>query len=303
MDPAEFSNVASYLNISLQSLLDIYTDKIVAGWAKMASSIDSESGKPEKCIFLGEDRKSCTIYPVRPNQCRTYPWWPRLLLNESNWSAEAVVPDSDVEGRKWTAEFGGCEGINSIEATAISPLIVSRNLELSTLYNSMLPMATFLTQEEEKKKFLIKTEVIQAVTKSTKGWIKDFVVKYNLCPFAESVFVHGNIRYVVFMGRTREEIINLIKFEMLHLLTTPEEETATTLIVLPFSFSDFEEYYEFALELEDDIVPEIEKYMRPEYTNKDFFHQQKVDSKNKLSTLLKKRKRDYMDPEKEIQVL
>jgi hypothetical protein len=104
------------------------------------------------------------------------------------------------------------------------------------------------------------------------------------------------------MGRTKDEIINLIKFEMLHLLTTPEEDTATTLIVLPFSFSDFEEYYEFSLELEDEIIPEIEKYSRPEYTNKDFF-QPKAESKNKLSSLLKKRKRDYIDPEKEIQVI
>lgn len=70
MDPAEFSAVAAYLNISIKSLLLNYSEQIVGGWAKMTNKKDT-SGNPDKCIFLGEDRKSCTIYPVRPNQCRT----------------------------------------------------------------------------------------------------------------------------------------------------------------------------------------------------------------------------------------
>lgn len=31
-------------------------------------------GKEFCCIFLGEDSK-CSIYPVRPLQCRTFPFW------------------------------------------------------------------------------------------------------------------------------------------------------------------------------------------------------------------------------------
>ncbi len=70
MDPAEFSAVAAFLNISIKSLLLNYSEQIVGGWAKMTNKKDA-SGNPDKCIFLGADRKSCTIYPVRPNQCRT----------------------------------------------------------------------------------------------------------------------------------------------------------------------------------------------------------------------------------------
>ena len=40
--------------------------------------------------------------------------------------------------------------------------------------------------------------------------MKDFVIKYNLCPFAESVFSNGNIRYKVFMGRDYDEIVGKI---------------------------------------------------------------------------------------------
>jgi Fe-S-cluster containining protein len=36
------------------------------------------------CIFLEQNR--CTIYPVRPPQCRTYPFWPENLRSEAAWA-------------------------------------------------------------------------------------------------------------------------------------------------------------------------------------------------------------------------
>ncbi len=48
-----------------------------------------------RCPFLGKDNR-CGIYPVRPRQCRTYPWWPELLETHRSWAGE---------GRR-------CEGIN-----------------------------------------------------------------------------------------------------------------------------------------------------------------------------------------------
>jgi Fe-S-cluster containining protein len=37
------------------------------------------------CVFLKERR--CTIYEVRPLQCRTFPWWPGVLTDEASWKA------------------------------------------------------------------------------------------------------------------------------------------------------------------------------------------------------------------------
>lgn len=40
--------------------------------------------KDEKdCIFLKDNR--CTIYPVRPIQCRTFPFWPQNVKSEKRW--------------------------------------------------------------------------------------------------------------------------------------------------------------------------------------------------------------------------
>lgn len=36
------------------------------------------------CVFLNEDR-SCGIYPVRPRQCRTWPFWESNLATPEDW--------------------------------------------------------------------------------------------------------------------------------------------------------------------------------------------------------------------------
>lgn len=63
-----------------------------------------------RCVFLGEDKR-CRIYPVRPVQCRTYPWWPELLESKNSWNAEA---------RR-------CEGINVGKQVAVSHIIAALN--------------------------------------------------------------------------------------------------------------------------------------------------------------------------------
>jgi len=47
---------------------------------------DREAGG---CIFLGEDLR-CTVYDARPNQCRTYPFWPHLLTSQLAWDWESL---------------------------------------------------------------------------------------------------------------------------------------------------------------------------------------------------------------------
>lgn len=46
------------------------------------------------CVFLGEDRK-CELYSVRPQQCRTWPFWDSNLANPAAWEyACSVCPGS-----------------------------------------------------------------------------------------------------------------------------------------------------------------------------------------------------------------
>lgn len=45
-------------------------------------------GRDGRCPFL-QDNGRCGVYPVRPRQCRTYPWWPELLRSRQAWETEA----------------------------------------------------------------------------------------------------------------------------------------------------------------------------------------------------------------------
>ncbi|KDO17031.1 hypothetical protein SPRG_17426, partial [Saprolegnia parasitica CBS 223.65] len=40
-----------------------------------------------QCIFL--DGKQCSVYPARPTQCRTYPFWPQQLISKYDWTLAA----------------------------------------------------------------------------------------------------------------------------------------------------------------------------------------------------------------------
>jgi Fe-S-cluster containining protein len=40
-----------------------------------------KDGLGTRCVFLAEGRRgaTCTVYPVRPERCRTWPYWPELI--------------------------------------------------------------------------------------------------------------------------------------------------------------------------------------------------------------------------------
>lgn len=41
-----------------------------------------------RCPFLTA-QLHCRVYPVRPRQCRSYPFWPEVLASRGAWNAEA----------------------------------------------------------------------------------------------------------------------------------------------------------------------------------------------------------------------
>lgn len=49
------------------------------------------------CIHLN-DRKQCSIYEVRPQQCRAFPWWGENLVTSAAWNTtKASCPGIDAE--------------------------------------------------------------------------------------------------------------------------------------------------------------------------------------------------------------
>lgn len=58
------------------------------------------------CIFLKtiKGTKRCTIYSVRPNQCRIWPFWPSNLSSPSAWNTAAMKCPGINRGRVYTFE-------------------------------------------------------------------------------------------------------------------------------------------------------------------------------------------------------
>ncbi|TXD35724.1 YkgJ family cysteine cluster protein [Lujinxingia vulgaris] len=72
---------ASFLGVPPDELTEAYMHPRGSGWV-----IAVDEGSP--CPFLG--KRGCEIHPVKPSQCRTYPFWPEILDEPGAWQAEAT---------------------------------------------------------------------------------------------------------------------------------------------------------------------------------------------------------------------
>ena len=80
------------------------------------------------------------------------------------------------------------------------------------------------------------------VIEDTRRWVQRAVIGLNLCPFAKSVEVKKQVRYVVsHAARTKPLLVDL-KRELLALAAADATVLDTTLLVAPDGFADFLEF-------------------------------------------------------------
>ena len=65
----------------LEAPLDLFMEWFIKPVEDQISLVD---GDEEHCVFL--EQGICSIYPVRPKQCRTYPFWPENLKTKAHWN-------------------------------------------------------------------------------------------------------------------------------------------------------------------------------------------------------------------------
>ena len=85
---AEGEAMAGRLGVSVQDFYSRYAHKMEhgrQGWS--LNEIETEHGFD--CVFLDRDTKPgqalCSIHEIRPQQCRTWPWWPENLRSRDAW--------------------------------------------------------------------------------------------------------------------------------------------------------------------------------------------------------------------------
>jgi Fe-S-cluster containining protein len=81
----EIRLIAQYLNISTGKLKKKFLRRV--GF-RMSIIEDSDT---HDCVFLRQSGqgKTCSIYPVRPSQCRSWPFWPCNLVGPDDWNRAA----------------------------------------------------------------------------------------------------------------------------------------------------------------------------------------------------------------------
>lgn len=95
------------------------------------------------------------------------------------------------------------------------------------------------------------------VIADTVRWLEKAVIGLNLCPFAKSVHVKGQIHYVVSQATDAEGVAMDLHRELEALAETSPEKRDTTLLILPQALTDFLDFNDF-LELADDMVEELD---------------------------------------------
>ena len=81
----EIRILADHLDISEDELREKYLSRMGNRTTIVEHPITRD------CIFLKIEKgqKKCTIYPVRPNQCRTWPFWSDNLQTPDTWNETA----------------------------------------------------------------------------------------------------------------------------------------------------------------------------------------------------------------------
>ncbi len=80
----ELEAMAAHAGVSASQFLDLYTQRI----GQRDSLAEHKTKYGYDCIFLQRDdsgRALCSIYPVRPRQCRTWPFWPENLASREEY--------------------------------------------------------------------------------------------------------------------------------------------------------------------------------------------------------------------------
>lgn len=92
----------------LAEFLDIKPEHLVQKYLKHIGRRTTiiEERRTKDCIFLEtiDDQRRCSIYPVRPNQCRTWPFWPDNIATVDDWNLAGQKCPGINRGKGYTAE-------------------------------------------------------------------------------------------------------------------------------------------------------------------------------------------------------
>ena len=87
----------------------------------------------------------------------------------------------------------------------------------------------------------------------TQCWLETVVIQNTLCPFANSPYQDGRVRFIVTDSSRPEYLLEDLLHELKHLQAMPVNELETTLLIHPGVLEDFYDYNDF-LDIADELL-------------------------------------------------
>jgi Fe-S-cluster containining protein len=82
----EIEAISNFLELSIENFAIMYLKKIKHRYSLVEKIREVEGDYA--CIFFDDVTKGCSIYPVRPLQCRTFPFWDQFKLDKEEVKRE-----------------------------------------------------------------------------------------------------------------------------------------------------------------------------------------------------------------------
>ena len=98
LSETDIERLSAFLHVDRTKFLEKYTRLVRVFHEQRLSLIEKF---PYDCVFWD---KTCTIYPARPHQCRTYPFWKRYLVSRREWNKIAEFCPGINRGKVYSRE-------------------------------------------------------------------------------------------------------------------------------------------------------------------------------------------------------
>lgn len=92
---------------------------------------------------------------------------------------------------------------------------------------------------------------VNVMITQTENWVKQVIVKYNICPFARKEVELGSIRYHVAEQNTLDDVLLGLVKECQYL--DKHRDTETTLFIIPNAFQSFDSFLDL-VDLANDLL-------------------------------------------------
>ena len=95
VERSELQALADHLSIPVEEFSRRYVRRISQGRLALIDKANLD------CVFWDD---GCTVYPARPRQCRTFPFWEQNLESPGAWGRAAACCPGMNEGREYSPE-------------------------------------------------------------------------------------------------------------------------------------------------------------------------------------------------------